>query len=120
METTPKTRIKPTNIGAPSKNKNNKRKRSGSPIQGPEFNTPPSSPTTQKRPNKKRRSTRIKERKQNSRNEFIPKQNIETIPELIDNARKWKSWYDTRRTEQLTFEEIEYTKILDIISLPVQ
>lgn len=124
METTPKTRIKPTNIGAPSKNKNNKRKRSGSPIQGPEFNTPlcggpngspPSSPTTQKRPNKKRRSTRIKERKQNSRNEFIPKQNIETIPELIDNARKWKSWYDTRRTEQLTFEEIEYTKILDII-----
>ena len=109
METTPKTRIKPTNIGAPSKNKNNKkRKRSGS-VEGPEFVISP------KQSDKKRRSTRIKERHSRTSNEFVPNQNIETIPDLINNARKWKSWYDTRKTDQLTFDEIEYTKILDII-----
>ncbi len=108
---TPKTRVKPTMVSAPRKQK---RKRSaGSISSGPD--TPPNT-----NPNKRRRSRRIKEQKTKSAtkrqsDEFVPMQNIQTIPELIENARNWKKWYYAQKTDKLTFDEIEYTKILDII-----
>ena len=104
-----KTRVKPTLVSAPRKQK---RKRSAGSSSGPD--TPPNT-----NPNKRRRSNRIKEQKlkstTNTTKQFVPMQNIQTIPDLIENARNWRKWHDSQQTDKLTFDEIEYTKILDII-----